>query len=146
MGAIEKYGCQWPEDSDPVEIERYCVRAGGRWTDENGGECGAGLFTHYRNLEFLIWPEDYHNRWTDWMLRILIEERISVFGSCKDSGKTRRVSKFGLVDYWCFPEETLILMTSTTTRGLELRVWGDIKSLWSRGKERWPQLEGNPVD
>jgi hypothetical protein len=93
-----------------------------------------------------LWPEEYHNRWTDWMLKILITERISVFGCCQDSGKTRRVSKFILCDYFCFPDTTLILMTSTTARGLEMRVWGDIKSLWERAKERYPQLEGNPVD
>ena len=84
-------------------------------------------------MEFLLWPEDYQNRWTDWMLKILLSERISVFGGSKDTGKTRRVSKWALMDYWCFPDTTLFLMTSTTTRGLELRVYGDIKSLWERG-------------
>jgi hypothetical protein len=97
-------------------------------------------------MESLIWPEDYHNRWTDWMLKILLEERISVFGASKDAGKTRRVSKWALMDYWCFPDTTLFLMTSTTTRGLELRVYGDIKSLWERGTDRFPQLAGHPVD
>lgn len=63
-----------------------------------------------------------------------------------NSGKTRRVSKWALMDYWCFPDTTLILMTSTTTRGLELRVYGDIKSLWERGTTRFPFLAGNPLD
>lgn len=112
----------------------------------NGKRYGNGLFEHYKAMESLIWPEDYQNRWTDWMLKILLEERISVMGGSKDSGKTRRVSKWALMDYWCFPDTTLILMTSTTTRGLELRVYGDIKSLWERGTTRFPFLAGNPLD
>lgn len=136
---------EWPEDADPLQVEMEYIRAGGYITLE-GQRSGEGLFYHYRKMESLIWPEDYHNRWTDWMLKILLEERISVFGGSKDSGKTRRVSKWALMDYWCFPDTTLMLMTSTTTRGLELRVYGDIKSLWERGTRRFPFLVGNPLD
>jgi hypothetical protein len=132
-----------------MDIERYCIRKGGKWIDEKGDEYGLGLFYHYKELETLLWGGpggDYHNRWTDWMLRLLLEETICVFGACKDSGKTRRVSKWALMDYWCFPNNTLTVMTSTTNRGLELRVWGDIKSLWLRAHDRFDWLEGNPSD
>ena len=105
-----------------------------------------GLFHHSKTLETILSPEEYHNRWTDWMLRLLLSERICVFGGSKDSGKTRRVSKWALMDYWCFPDNTLILMTSTTNRGLELRVWGDIKSLWERAHDKFDWLEGAPSD
>lgn len=107
---------------------------------------GAGLFHHFKALESILWPEEYHNRWTDWMLQLLVDERISVFQACKDAGKTRRVSKWVLMDYWCFPENTLTIMTSTTIRGLEMRVWGDIKSLWKRAHDRFEWLEGYPSD
>lgn len=146
MALVEKYGAMWQSTDNPMDIERACIRMGGKWKDRNGRECGAGLFQHYRTLESMLWPDDYHNRWTDWMLQILLDERISVFGACKDAGKTRRVSKWALMDYWCFPNNTLTLMTSTTTRGLELRVWGDIKSLWERAHDRYEWLEGNPSD
>ena len=63
-----------------------------------------------------------------------------------NSSKTRTISKIGLLDYWAFPEDTLILMTSTTVQGLELRVWGDIKNLFRRARERFPDLPGNVVD
>lgn len=146
MPTITKYNAQWDSEIDPVDIERECIRKGGRWKWPNGSESGEGLFHHFKALESLLWPEDYHNRWTDWMLEILLTERICVFMGSKDSGKTRRVSKWALMDYWCFPQETLIVMTSTTAQGLELRVWGDIKSLWQRARELHPNLEGNPVD
>jgi hypothetical protein len=63
-----------------------------------------------------------------------------------NSSKTRTISKIGLLDYWAFPEDTLILMTSTTVQGLELRVWGDIKNLFRQARERYPDLPGNVVD
>lgn len=129
-----------------MEIERYAIRKGGKWKLDNGQECGEGLFYHFKALEQILWPEEFHNRWTDWMLKCLVEERICVFAGCKDSGKTRRVSKWVLMDYWCFPHNTLTIMTSTTNRGLELRVWGDIKSLWDRAHEKFDWLEGNPSD
>jgi hypothetical protein len=139
------YDLDWPQNSPPIAIEMAMIKAGGYITYGNR-KFGNGLFFHFKAMEALIWPEDYANRWTDWMLKILIEERIAVFGGSKDSGKTRRVSKWALMDYWAFPDTTLILMTSTTSRGLELRVYGDIKSLWERGTNRFPFLAGNPLD
>ena len=139
------HGLEWPRSISPIQVEMKFIQAGGFIT-LNGQKFGKGLFEHFKAMESMIWPEDYQNRWTDWMLKILLEERISVFGGSKDSGKTRRVSKWALMDYWCFPDTTLILMTSTTTRGLELRVYGDIKSLWERGTTRLPFLSGNPLD
>jgi hypothetical protein len=142
---VLRYGLDWPDTISPLQVEMKFIQSGGFIT-LGGQKFGKCLFDHFKAMEALIWPEDYQNRWTDWMLKILIEERISVFGGSKDSGKTRRVSKWALMDYWCFPETTLILMTSTTTRGLELRVYGDIKSLWERGTNRFPFLAGNPLD
>ena len=140
---ISKYGLDWT--CHPLDIERYCIRRGGKWT-ANGQTYGMGLFHHFKELEKILWPEEYHNRWTDWMLRCLVDNRISVFMACKDAGKTRRVSKWVLMDYWCFPNNTLTIMTSTTIRGLEMRVWGDIKSLWKRAHDKFDWLEGCPSD
>jgi hypothetical protein len=146
VALITKYGTRFDSSVHPLEIERYCIRQGGLWVDQNGNKCGAGLFHHYSELEKILWPEEYTNRWTDWMLRLILTERIIVLGSCKDSGKTRRVSKWALMDYWCYPDTTLFVMTSTTNRGLEMRVWGDIKSLWKRAYDRFDWLEGSPSD
>ena len=128
-GTFVKYGLNWPSDKEPMEIERYCIRKGGGWV-ENGVRRGAGLFAHYRSMESLLWPEDDHHRWSDQILRALLEERLTVLQGARDTGKTRTVSKWALCDYWCFPEDTLILMTSTDRRGLQLRIWGDIKKLF----------------
>lgn len=143
--AMIRYGREWSDKLQDVEIERECIRRGGKWK-ENGKECGNGLFHHYRRMMRFLWPEDDHHRWSDLILQGILTEKVSVIFGAKDSGKSRTVSKFALCDYWCFPDETLILMTSTTSRGLEMRVWGDIKSLFRRAKDRFPWLAGVVVD
>lgn len=143
---VEVYGLKWPADADPLEVEFEMIRKGGRF-DVNGTQHGEGLFHHYKRAQQLIWPDDDHHRWSDLILRTILDNRITVIMGCKDSGKTHTaLSRFGLTDYFVFPNETLILMSSTDIRGLELRVWGDIKDMLGRAKDRYPWLAGNAVD
>jgi hypothetical protein len=51
-----------------------------------------------------------------------------------------------LLDYWCFPEITCVLVCSTDIRGLKKRVWGEISMLWEQGVERFPKLGGHLLD
>jgi len=143
----ERYGDLWDIDVDNWEIliEREAIKRGGRWM-KDGKEFGRGLFFHYRRIQSLIWPEDDHHRWSDLMLKSFVEETITAVLGPKDSSKTRSMAKFGLTDYFCFPNDTLILMSSTDIRGLELRVWGDLKSLFNRALEVWPSAPGNLLD
>lgn len=84
MAKISKYGGLWDPDVHPLDIERACIRKGGKWKDAKGHEYGMGLFHHYTALEAILWPDEYRNRWTDWTLNLLLNERICVFGGCKD--------------------------------------------------------------
>lgn len=143
---FEKYGLLWEEEVHPVEIERACIRNGGQWKSPRGSVCGLGLFYHYRQMQTLLWPEDDHHRWSDLVLKTILEGRLTVIMGSRDSSKTRTVSKWALIDYWAAPQETLSLMTSTDSRGLELRVWGDIKELFTRARDRYAFLEGSVVD
>lgn len=143
---FEQYGVLWPEKTHPIQIEMECIKHGGRWASPKGAPCGAGLFHHYREMQSMLWPEDDHHRWSDLILQTILDQRLTVVVGARDTGKTRTASKWALCDYWCFPEETLTLMTSTDMRGLELRVWGDIKELFNRARERFPFLLGNVVD
>ena len=140
-----KYGLTWQPSSDPLSIELEFIRNGGFMT-VRGKKYGKGLFEHFKAAQSLCWPEDDHHRWSDLILSSILENRISVICGSRDSSKTRSVSKWALIDYWCSPTDTLILMTSTDTRGLEMRVFGDIKSLHERAKERFPWIPGNVVD
>src|SRR6185369_3396708 len=103
---------------DHLEIEFEMIR---RIYDRK--YVGFGLFYHFKAAQSLIWPEDDHHRWSDLILKEYLDNRITVICGSRDSGKTRGISKAALIDYYVYPDETLILMTSTTLRGLELRVW-----------------------
>jgi hypothetical protein len=122
------------------------IRGGGYLRGSRGETIGLGLFDHWRRYLTLLWPEDDHHRWSDMLLNLLITERILVVMGSRDSGKTRGVSKWVVADYYLFKDETLTLMTSTNMRGLELRCWGDIKSLHERARRRYPWLPGNVND
>jgi hypothetical protein len=140
-----KYGLEWQPGTSALDIELDMIRMYSTHP-ATFARRGQGLFYHYRAAMLAAWPEDYHHRWTDLILKTYLEERLMVVTGARDTGKTRTISKIGLLDYWAWPEDTLILMTSTTVQGLELRVWGDIKNLFRRARERFPDLPGNVVD
>jgi hypothetical protein len=139
------YGLIWPDDIPPMDVELQMI-AMATTSPDVFSEFGKGLFYHFTTAMALAWPEDDRHRWSDLILQTYLAERISIITGPRDSGKTRTISKIGLLDYWAFPEQTLILMTSTTIQGLEMRVWGDIKNLFRRARDRWPDLPGNVVD
>lgn len=149
-GEVQKhllYGVEWPLLLSPITVEIECIKSGGRWQLSNGDWAGEGNFFHYRRLQSLLWPEDVHHRWSDLMLKEILENRMTCILGCKDSGKTHvALAKFGLTDYLCFPQITLVMVTSTDIRGLELRVWGNIKNLFQRAKEIYPSLPGFLID
>lgn len=145
-GTKERYGVGWDEDEDDLEIEISCIQKGGRWQDNKGRQCGEGLFHHYKRMQQLFWPEEDDHRWSDLILNEILRNRITAILGSKDCGKTHGIAKFGLCDYRCFPQETLILLSSTTIQALELRVWGDLKDLFQRAKRRYPDFPGKAVN
>jgi hypothetical protein len=143
---IDKYGWLWsPEFTDHLQIEFYILRQGGTFEDK-GVTFGKGMFHHFREAQSLLWPDDDHHRWSDLVLKTMCEERITVVQGSRDTGKTHGMSKWGLVDYWLFPEHTMTLVSSTGMRELELRVWGDIKDLFRRATKLFPWLAGKVAD
>ena len=147
MGAMLYYGLKYSDSSCPLHVEMDFIHAGG-FIEENGRRYGKGLFHHYRELQRLLWPEgEDHHRWSDLMLEQILANRITAISGARDSGKTHiALARFGLTDYFVFPDETLILVSSTDLRGLRLRVWGDLCDLLKKAKERHPWLPGNVVE
>jgi hypothetical protein len=143
--AFEKYGVEWQDGTDLLGIEFLMIQKGGKF-DHNGKQVGEGLFHHYKAAEQIVWPDEYHNRWTDLILTEILNNTITAIQGPKDTGKTRRCSKYSLIDYWAFPNDTLFLISSTTMPALEARVWGDIKSLFRRATSRFPWLAGHVLE
>jgi len=138
----EIYGQKWGGEIDRLQVEFWNIQKGEEWL----GERGRSLFFHYREAQRLMWPDEDHHRWSDLILEEILKNDITVLLGSKDSGKTHGMTKFGLTDYFCFPDNTLIIVSSTDIRSLEGRVWGDIKSMFARAKERYDWLPGVVLD
>lgn len=145
MAEIEKYGLMWDEATDPACIEMACIQKGGSWI-EDGKPRGAGLLEHYLNLRTLIWPDRYRHRWTDLIYKNIIENEVTILMGCASSQKTSHSSEFVLLDYWCFPNDTLVLMSTTSNEKLDLAVFGEVKKLFASARALRPWLPGHVLD
>lgn len=145
MGSTEKYGVRFPEEFDDAQIERYMIQKGGRW-EHKGKTVGNGLSFHYEAFRKLLWPELDDHRWHRICRDTILENKTTVLLGCASSGKTHEASWIFLCEYFCFPDETCVLVSSTDMRGLRLRVWGEITMLWERAVQRYEWLPGNLLD
>lgn len=145
MTHFELYGLQWPVGTDRLKIERLFIRGGGYYT-RGGKKFGKGLYHHFREAITSCWPDDDHHRWSDLGLKRLCENEITVFMGSSDSNKTYLASRFVLIDWWCHAENTLWLVSSTEMRGAELRIWGKLKELFNRARQRHPWLPGTVLE
>jgi hypothetical protein len=145
-GKIEKYGMIWPADVDALQIEMYAIQKGGRWTNKKGEECGHGLPFHYGEMRKIIWPELDEHRWNIVCRDSMLENKVCVLMGPGSSGKTHTGAWVYLCEWFCFPEETCVLVSSTDMRGLKLRIWGEITSLWERAVQRFDYLPGHLLD
>src|SRR6185295_14856319 len=144
---ISKYGLQWPDNALDIQIEMHMIRNGGRWTDKTG-TYGLGNSYHYEQMRKILWPHLDDHRWhslcRDEILRA--GTTVTVLMGPGSSGKTHEASWIYLVEYFCFPQETCVLVSSTDIRGLRLRVWGEITMLWEMATKKFDFLSGHLID
>lgn len=127
---------------DDLGIEMWCIKQ----TDEFRKANGTTLQFHFENCRRLIWPHLDDHRWHRVCRDEILNNKVTVLLGCGSSGKTHEAAWAYLVDYWCFPEITCVLVCSTDIRGLRKRVWGEITMLWEQGVERFPKLPGHLLD
>lgn len=131
------HGLQWADETPDIEIEFYMIRKLYFGGDKKK------LLQHYLNAHRLLWPEDTQHRWFILGMTAIVDNKISIFLGCANSGKTYLMSCHALIDFWCFPNTSLSLISSTDIRSLELRIWGrGIKNLFNRARARFPDLIG----
>lgn len=123
----------------------FMIKSGGRVT-RSGHTYGIGLFGHYKRMWELVWPEEEVDPWAELALHSFCANKITVLIGPQNCSKTNNMAKFALCDWWCFPKDTLWLVSSTTIPEAQGRIWGRVKSLFNRAKRRWPQLPGKPVE
>lgn len=132
-----KYGKNWDESyyDDDLKIEMGCI------------EFGIGdRIEHYENMRRIIWPELDDHRWHRLCRDEILKNKVVVLMGPGSSGKTHTPAWIRLCEYWCFPQETLVLVSSTDMRSLRMRIWGEISGLWQKGVERFDYLSGHLID
>ncbi len=140
MATFFKYGYEWKVPTTAFAIEKWCIRKG-----EN-------LFQHYRELHRLLWPDHPEHKWTDLVLREftdLIEKRqrgMLGFIGPASTGKTFSASKFALSHYFIYPDETAVLLTTTTRDKLDMSIFAEVKSLHSDARKHYPSLPGTVIE
>lgn len=139
---MQKYGVTFDDSAPAIEIEMWFIEAAFKKTFQSP----LPLWQHYRNMFSLLWPEDDHHRWSDKCLKSIVDNEITILLGPADSGKTDVMSKFVIADWWIFPEITIWLVSSTELRGAELRIWGKIKQLFNRARQRHPKLPGSVLE
>lgn len=145
LSTRENYGAWWDARLTDAQIEMGCIRLGGKWK-ERYGECGLGLHQHYLNLQAILWPELDDHRWHRLVQKEIASSQVTVLMGPASTAKTHEAAKVALCEYWAAPDETIILISSTDLRGLELRVWGEIKMLFQKARELYPDLPGHLID
>lgn len=140
---MTKYEQLWPDDANLLQVEFRMIQ----WI-RDGLLAGNGLAFHYKAACQMLWP---HLEWHRWAELCNAEIRrpgakVTVFMGPGSTGKTAIAGMEYLLEYYVSPNDTLVLISSTDIRGLELRVWGEIKMLHELALERHPWLPGYLID
>tara|TARA_R100001440_G_scaffold24346_6_gene39719 strand:- start:2577 stop:4364 length:1788 start_codon:yes stop_codon:yes gene_type:complete len=69
--------------------------------------------------------------WAKLMVRAALENKYLAIGGSASSGKSHTMAAWGIINWLCKPQDTLVLMTSTTLREARKRIWGSVMSLLS---------------
>lgn len=146
---FSRYGARWPSTQSDLDIELWCISKGGHWKTypKDTKQCGNGLSFHMEAARKILWPNLDTHRWHDLCRDAQANNKICVLMGCASSGKTHEAAWFRLVQYYASPDDTCVLVSSTDIRGLQLRIWGEIKMLHTMAKAKFPdEIPGNLLE
>lgn len=133
-------------------MEMDMIRHGGQWTKQDGSLAGNGLAFHYRKFQELAWPDKlwevgpFKNHWAEACLDAYLNYTyVGVLG-CAGSGKSDSFASNALTDWYCWPDCTTVLVSSTDLKSLELRIWGMIKKYHKQAKSEFEWLPGYLIE
>lgn len=138
----EVYGALWNYLLQPAQIEVSMIRKGGSYKLKSGKVIGNGLAFHMKRLISLIWPEIAWHKWNTLILEQWCKNSIIGITGPASSGKTCTAALISLVDYYCFPDQTTVLCTSTERDMLEMKLFGEIKAFHKKAKQRYNWIPG----
>lgn len=105
-----------------------------------------GVVKHYLAAHKLIWPEDDQHRWFVLGMTRICENKVICFLGAASSNKTYIFTVHALINFWAFPHTSLAILSTTDIISLERKVWGRLKKMFNRGRERYPWLDGFVLD
>jgi hypothetical protein len=143
---IQRYNVWWNHLIHPIQIEMEMIKKGGQWTKRDGSVAGEGLFFHLKRMQQLLHPEKVWHKWNDLLLKNFIEKRVIGVMGPASSGKTREAADFAREIYYCFPDCTTVICTSTEKETLEDRVWGEIKNQHRLARQQHEWIPGHLIE
>ena len=107
---------------------------------------GNGKVWHFKKAMSALWPHwDWHD-WSNLLIDSFVQNAETGVMGPGSSGKTYCSGGFGLAMFYIWPKGTSIIMSSTTRTGLQLRIWGAIKELHNKAKQRRLWLPGRIIE
>ena len=132
MSYTYPYGFTCPIRYTELELELRLFRE--RWPVESGGP---GPLGHFKRITQILWPEkgNAHFFWHPWAEKMISEacvhKYLGVVG-CASSGKTDAFALWAIVNWLCAPQETMVLVTSTSLKDSRKRIWGSITNYFTK--------------
>ena len=139
------YGTNWKTESQ-IDVELYMIKRGGYWRDKKGARHGGGLLHHWMTLQSLIAPWKVWDRWSKLILGRIIRNKMTILTGPASSTKTHNMAFYGVCKYLLNPENQCVLVSSTDARSLELKIWGEIKKIWSQACSAYSNTPGRIVE
>lgn len=121
---LKTYGLQLNVELSQLEIELLCFR-----TSRRVDEGGLGRQKHFENAAKLMWPDLVWNPWLDLQIGSLCNYSHVGWAGCATSGKTYSASMYGMAWWASSPEESAVILTSTTAKMIRKRQWSAIQDL-----------------
>jgi Holliday junction resolvase len=142
---VTKYGLTWNPVKDlngklvPIPnwaIERNMLVRYEQFQKENPTLVMLPWAEHFCRLVRCIFGDPkgiYYFEWNPNAIRVmkhLKSKKILSLAGHKSSGKTDIISMIGVMMFWLDPENTKVIVTSTTVSAAQQKVWGKIKLIW----------------
>jgi hypothetical protein len=146
---FERYGISWPGRADDTELAlkmEFKFIRGGYAKAHPQESTNERLFEHFMAARKLCWPNRYRHRWTDLMYQEFIQNDVTVLLGAASTQKTSHAVEFCLLNYWCRPEKTLVILSTVNMDKLDIGVYAELKMLFHDAKEQFDWLPGKPLE
>lgn len=123
---------------NPLQMELWMFARGGSEYFIGGEKNPKGRprAYHFWRAAYMLWNYpgsrervDMHP-WAVRMVDALCKNRRLSIAGCASSGKSRIMAMWGIVCFMAAPQETKVILTSTSLKDSRGRIWGDVEKLW----------------